>query len=605
MSQDFSDISIAEVPVGASPGRCAAARDCVGKPPLGCEPYCVTWLLASCLSCPQGRDAAVVESYTEHVFTEHVAVESGGLRGSPRCSRNMVLQPNSRRLLTADETTNDEPDTAAKGSGTAEVSPSELRLHLAVWDDNISQVQELLQAQPELVSCKDRYNVTALGLAIQLRRKAITQYLIDAGADLLLRDAHGWRLEVHVPRAFPEADDLLAQAATAVGRQSWGRWQKKAVALAERLQGLPDCDLAISWAFSTWVPAMGRLLPQDNVRVRKMGARLRVDYTCKFSGLSWEHRNCSVLACPDKNGAVHFLDHEQQRIDSLERRLLRTHQTEQERARRQRGRPTKRGFLNTANATIEDTGQRTSCGSFANCKLYQLAGLEYTTLILPRLAGTQAQDSMSKWRPLLNLARGAPSARSSQQEEVGDEVLQFDSYFVGCATAEHAPTAAALPSATVHRVRKLTANVLMSKDFPLTCEQFLAIADVLSTSDERYIAIKEFFQTSLPDGFPVQFTIPVFPAISATLSFTTASLCAQEADVFEAPKGYELANKSHSATPPESPSMSRSRTPSFFNRRSSSESSARSCTSDAESGAPGKHRVSRNSSRTPCGTPCA
>jgi len=62
--------------------------------------------------------------------------------------------------------------------------------------------------------------------------------------------------------------------------------------------------------------------------------------------------------------------------------------------------------------------------------------------------------------------------------------------------------------------------------------------DTLSVSDQRYDVLKEFFSSTLPSGFPVKFTIPLFSVVSATVSFTRAELVTPDHALFEVPNGY-------------------------------------------------------------------
>jgi len=568
---------------------------------------CPRWLCSSCIAVNQAPAVEVVVDIDKadkvvHGFAKQQDPRSR--RGSPHLSRNMVLQPATLKLLApsdgweenftlqqlsesvasmADlvihETSSNGPDVRetfrlSAGIQVAghKVPPTEaaaaalrLRLQLAVWDGDVETVRMLLQEWPTLVSASQHTSgasATAdpegegtdasagdqevLFLAIRLRRLEIVNCLLEAGANILASDTDGWRLEAHLPRAFPDADALLAQSAELVGRQTWANWKESALTIAERLSDVPDCDLTLSWAFSTWVPAVGRLLPQDKVRLRKMGARLRLDYTLKkFSGLSWEHGHCSVLACPDKDGAIYFLDNELEKIDSLERKLLRTQSTVQDRARRQRLRSLKRGHLRSDSVVMEDTGEVADCGDFRNCKVYEMKGLEYTTEVLPRLAGTREKESGSRWKALVHMLKHLNGEPGPGASDATAEVLKFDSLFPDCEKAGHCPTAEALPPPGISHIRKINANVLMSKDFPLSCKHFLAIADALSVPDERYKTIKEFFEflelctdQQATEGFPVQFTLPVITALSATLSFTEAHLCEQDASLFDVPTGF-------------------------------------------------------------------
>jgi hypothetical protein len=69
--------------------------------------------------------------------------------------------------------------------------------------------------------------------------------------------------------------------------------------------------------------------------------------------------------------------------------------------------------------------------------------------------------------------------------------------------------------------KSLDVRVLFSKDFPLTTEQFLPIAEVMARTSKHAANIRRFFSGKLPkeEGFPVRFTLPVFPTITATITF--------------------------------------------------------------------------------------
>jgi hypothetical protein len=52
-------------------------------------------------------------------------------------------------------------------------------------------------------------------------------------------------------------------------------------------------------------------------------------------------------------------------------------------------------------------------------------------------------------------------------------------------------------------------------------EQFLPIAEVMARTSRHAANIRTFFSTKMPAGagFPVRFTIPVFPTVTATVTF--------------------------------------------------------------------------------------
>ena len=77
----------------------------------------------------------------------------------------------------------------------------------------------------------------------------------------------------------------------------------------------------------------------------------------------------------------------------------------------------------------------------------------------------------------------------------------------------------------------------------LQAEQFLPVAEVLARTGEHATNFKNFFQTKMPpeEGFPVRFSIPVFPTITATVTF---EMCETRRAVprgqFEVPQNFKL-----------------------------------------------------------------
>lgn len=76
--------------------------------------------------------------------------------------------------------------------------------------------------------------------------------------------------------------------------------------------------------------------------------------------------------------------------------------------------------------------------------------------------------------------------------------------------------------------KTLNARVVMCPDFPLTVQQLLPVAEVLSRTAKHFSNVHRFLTTRMPDGagFPVSFDIPVLPAIglAAKVQFTSAAL---------------------------------------------------------------------------------
>lgn len=91
--------------------------------------------------------------------------------------------------------------------------------------------------------------------------------------------------------------------------------------------------------------------------------------------------------------------------------------------------------------------------------------------------------------------------------------------------------------------KSLDAKVYFSKDFPISVEQFLPVAEVMARTSRHATNIRRFFSTKMPvgAGFPVRFTMPVFPAITATVTFEFCDTYRSPArSLFEVPKDYKM-----------------------------------------------------------------
>ncbi|RLN78393.1 hypothetical protein BBJ28_00011550 [Nothophytophthora sp. Chile5] len=90
------------------------------------------------------------------------------------------------------------------------------------------------------------------------------------------------------------------------------------------------------------------------------------------------------------------------------------------------------------------------------------------------------------------------------------------------------------------RVRKdFEAKVLMTESFPFQLRDFLPVIKFLSTTGEHVKNLEEFFQMTLPPGFPVKFELPMMFTIRVAYTFQKISLHPQlDSSLFEIPSDY-------------------------------------------------------------------
>ena len=89
----------------------------------------------------------------------------------------------------------------------------------------------------------------------------------------------------------------------------------------------------------------------------------------------------------------------------------------------------------------------------------------------------------------------------------------------------------------------LDLKMAFAKDFPLTKEQFLPIAEVMARTARHAANFRAFFDRAMPRGagFPVQLSLPVFPTVTATVTFEYCSTHrAPPRDMFAMPEDYKM-----------------------------------------------------------------
>ena len=63
-------------------------------------------------------------------------------------------------------------------------------------------------------------------------------------------------------------------------------------------QQLPDFRIEMTWTFSSWVPLVSKLLPNDTVTIYKRGSNFRMDSTLLgMEKMRWQRGQISVLLC--------------------------------------------------------------------------------------------------------------------------------------------------------------------------------------------------------------------------------------------------------------------------------------------------------------------
>uniref|UniRef100_A0A3P9L3B9 Ankyrin repeat domain 13C n=1 Tax=Oryzias latipes TaxID=8090 RepID=A0A3P9L3B9_ORYLA len=86
--------------------------------------------------------------------------------------------------------------------------------------------------------------------------------------------------------------------------------------------------------------------------------------------------------------------------------------------------------------------------------------------------------------------------------------------------------------------KNFKATIAMSQDFPLCIESLLNVLEVIAPF-KHFNKLREFVQMKLPPGFPVKLDIPVFPTITATVTFQEFRYDDFDQSIFTIPKDYK------------------------------------------------------------------
>uniref|UniRef100_A0A7N6A2B2 Ankyrin repeat domain-containing protein n=1 Tax=Anabas testudineus TaxID=64144 RepID=A0A7N6A2B2_ANATE len=86
--------------------------------------------------------------------------------------------------------------------------------------------------------------------------------------------------------------------------------------------------------------------------------------------------------------------------------------------------------------------------------------------------------------------------------------------------------------------KNFKATIAMSQDFPLGIESLLNVLEVIAPF-KHFNKLREFVQMKLPPGFPVKLDIPVFPTITATVTFQEFRYDEFDDSIFTIPVDYK------------------------------------------------------------------
>lgn len=387
---------------------------------------------------------------------------------------------------------------------------------------------------------------TPLHLAVMLGHKECAHLLLAHNAPVKVKNAQGWS---PLAEAISYGDrQMISALLRKLKQQSRESVEEKRPRLLKALKELGDFYLELHWDFQSWVPLLSRILPSDACKIHKQGINIRLDTTLiDFTDMKCQRGDLSFIfngdAAPSESFVV--LDNEQkvyQRIHHEESEM----ETEEE-VDILMSSDIYSATLSTKSITFtraqtgwlfrEDKTERV--GNFL-ADFYLVNGLVLESR--KRREHLSEEDILRNKAIMESLSKGGnlmeqnfEPVRRQSLTPPSPNTISWEEYI--SAESGKAPH---LGRELVCKESKKTfkATIAMSQEFPLGIESLLNVLEVIAPF-KHFNKLREFVQMKLPPGFPVKLDIPVFPTITATVTFQEFRYDEFDDSIFTIPDDYK------------------------------------------------------------------
>lgn len=458
--------------------------------------------------------------------------------------------PGAPALLQHNAVTATCPAPACLGSNSAAVvadggsCPSLYPVHECVFKGDVRRLSSLIRTHN--IGQKDNHGNTPLHLAVMLGNKECAHLLLAHNAPVKVKNAQGWSpLAEAISYGDRQMITALLRKLKQQSRESVG---EKRPRLLKALKELGDFYLELHWDFQSWVPLLSRILPSDACKIYKQGINIRLDTTLiDFTDMKCQRGDLSFIfngdAAPSESFVV--LDNEQkvyQRIHHEESEM----ETEEE-VDILMSSDIYSATLSTKSISFtraqtgwlfrEDKTERV--GNFL-ADFYLVNGLVLESR--KRREHLSEEDILRNKAIMESLSKGGSlteqnfePVRRQSLTPPPQNTITWEEYI----SAENGK-APHLGRELVCKESKKTfkATVAMSQEFPLGIESLLNVLEVIAPF-KHFNKLREFVQMKLPPGFPVKLDIPVFPTITATVTFQEFRCDEFDGSIFAIPEDYK------------------------------------------------------------------
>ncbi|KXJ18332.1 ankyrin repeat domain-containing protein 13C-B [Exaiptasia diaphana] len=412
----------------------------------------------------------------------------------------------------------------------ADKTAEDFPLHKAVFEGNLRKVSSCLRSCD--IEEQDIHGNTPLHIAVLLGRRECVYLLLAHGATTKIKNNLGWS---PLAEAISYGDrQIITSILKKLKGQSREGINERRPQLINALKELGDFYVEIAWDFQSWVPLLSRILPSDTCKIYKKGCSIRMDSTLvDFTDMKWQRGDVTFIFNGDAKGKHSFavLDNERKVFQRL-----RTEETESE-IEEEVDLLMSSDIVSVYMSTKPITFAKSQAGWFWRADRQEMVGpylsdiycVNGMMLISKKRREHLTEEDLVKNKALMesiskggNLIENIPemSRRDSlhppPKPEIGwSEYVRYDT--------QNLPHLGR-PLVMKEEKKPVKAYVAMSEEFPLSLDVVLNVLEVIAPF-KHFNKLKEFVAMKLPPGFPVRIEIPVFPTITAKITFQDFKYC--------------------------------------------------------------------------------
>ncbi|KAM9118539.1 ankyrin repeat domain-containing protein 13A isoform 1-T1 [Pangshura tecta] len=430
-------------------------------------------------------------------------------------------------------------------------SPCEARskfpLHVLVWNNDYKQLDKELEGKD--VDQRDPRGRTLLHLAVSLGYIESAKVLLRHKADVTKENAQGWTvLHEAVSTGDPEMAYLILQ------HRDYHQTSATLGGVPELLQKInetSDFYVEMKWEFTSWVPLVSRVCPNDTCRIWKSGAKLRVDITLLgFENMSWERGKRSLIFKGEDTGSwaeLIEINHDDKVVTTerfeisqqMKRLTLGSVMPERKEVERRLTSPIINTCLDTKNIAFERNTSgfwvwRTEKAEGVNgyeAKVYTANNVNVVTKIrTEHLTEEEKKRYKADRNPLESFLGtveheyGAQDLKTEYATMNNPTAITLEEYFDPKFNLKDRDIGR--PKEVTIRTQKFKATLWMCEEFPLSLmEQVTPIIDLMARASAHFARLKDFITLEFPPGFPVKIEIPLFHVLNARITFENVNGC--------------------------------------------------------------------------------